>query len=126
MDPEAEFQTKFLRVLLLLLTPLQFFLKISISSNSRNLLGISSHSHNLLHISTVKLLYTVKEKGGKSDRKLYLLPYSLRKPDKDQVWELSKLCPETSMKLYVHEYGFWTCLYEVLKTLEWAMDPGLS
>ncbi len=24
-----------------------------------------------------------------------------------QVWELSRLCPETSNKLYVHEYGFW-------------------
>ncbi len=25
----------------------------------------------------------------------------------NQVWELSRLCPETSMKLYVHESGFW-------------------
>jgi hypothetical protein len=23
------------------------------------------------------------------------------------AWELSRLCPETSMKFYVHEYGFW-------------------
>ncbi len=30
---------------------------------------------------------------------------SIQKP---QVWELSRLCPETSMKLYVHEFGFFT------------------
>ncbi len=28
---------------------------------------------------------------------------SIQKP---QVWELSRLCPETSTKLYVHEFGF--------------------
>jgi hypothetical protein len=38
-------------------SPLQLCLEISISSNSRN----------LLHISTVQLLYTVKEKGEKPD-----------------------------------------------------------
>jgi hypothetical protein len=38
----------------------------------------SSNSRNLLRISTVKLLYTVKDKGGKSDRKPYLLPYGFR------------------------------------------------
>jgi hypothetical protein len=43
------------------LSPLQLCLEISISSNSRN----------LLHISTGHLLYTVKEKGGKPDRKPY-------------------------------------------------------
>ncbi len=31
-------------------------------------------------ISTVQLLYTVKEKGGKPDRKPYPLPYGLRNP----------------------------------------------
>ncbi len=30
---------------------------------------ISSNSRNLLHISSVQLLYTVKEKEGKPDRK---------------------------------------------------------
>jgi hypothetical protein len=25
---------------------------------------------------------------------------------KAQVWELSRLCPETSKKFYVHEFGF--------------------
>ncbi len=29
---------------------------------------------------------------------------SIQKP---QVWELSRLCQETSTKLYVHELGFW-------------------
>ncbi len=38
----------------------------------------------------------------------YPLPYGLRNQksiQKPQVWELSRLCPETSMKLYVHEFG---------------------
>ncbi len=34
-----------------------------------NLFHISSNSRNLLYISTVKLLYTVKDKGGKPVRK---------------------------------------------------------
>jgi hypothetical protein len=46
--------------------PLQLCLEIFISSNSRN----------LLLFSTVKLLYTVKEKG----RKPYSLPYVIRNP----------------------------------------------
>jgi hypothetical protein len=33
-----------------------------------------------ISISTVKLLYTVKEKGGKPVRKPYLLSYILRNP----------------------------------------------
>ncbi len=33
-----------------------------------------------LTVSTVQLLYTVKEKGGKPDRKLYPLPYGLCNP----------------------------------------------
>jgi hypothetical protein len=31
--------------------------------------------------------------------------HRVRKP---QVWELSKLCPKTSTKLYIHEFGFCT------------------
>jgi len=42
--------------------------------------SISSNSRNLLRISTVRLLYTVKEEGGKPDRKPYPLPYGLRNP----------------------------------------------
>jgi hypothetical protein len=33
-----------------------------------------------LTVSTVHLLYTVKEKGGNPDRKPYPLPYGLRNP----------------------------------------------
>ncbi len=33
-----------------------------------------------LTVSTVQLLYTVKEKGGKPDRKPYPLPYGLKNP----------------------------------------------
>jgi hypothetical protein len=56
------------------------------------------------------LLHTVKEKGGKPDRKPYALPYGLKNPyiQKPQVRELSRLCTETLMKLYVHEFAFCT------------------
>jgi hypothetical protein len=55
---------------------------------------------------------TVKEKGGKADRKPYPLPNSLRTPYRNLKYEkLSRLCPETSTKFYVHEFGFWTLLY---------------
>jgi hypothetical protein len=33
-----------------------------------------------LTVSTVQILYTVKEKGGKPDRKPYPLPFGLRNP----------------------------------------------
>ncbi len=68
-------------------------------------ISISSNSCSLLRISTIKLLYTGKEKGGKPDRKPYPFPYVLRNL---QFWELLRLCPETSTKLYVHEFGFWS------------------
>jgi hypothetical protein len=45
-------------------------------------------------------VYTVKENGGKTDRKLenpYPLPYGLRNPYRNlKSVELSRLCPETS------------------------------
>jgi hypothetical protein len=54
-------------------------------------------------------VYCIKEKGGKHDRKPHPLPYSLRNPYKNlKSGELSRLCPETSKKLYVHEFGFCT------------------
>jgi hypothetical protein len=58
----------------------------------------------------VQLLYTVKEKGGKPNRQPYPLPYGLRNPYRNLKPEnyISKLCPETSMKVYVHEFGFWS------------------
>ncbi len=58
------------------------------------------------------LLYTVKKKGGNPNRKPYTLPYGLGNPQKPHVWELSRLCPETSMNLYVHEFGFWSASEE--------------
>jgi hypothetical protein len=81
MSPEAEFldeiQTKVLNVFLLAIHChlYSFEFEISLSSNSRILLCISSNLRNLLHISTVKELYTVKEKGGKPERKPYPIPY---------------------------------------------------
>ncbi len=60
-----------------------------------------------LMISRIQLLYTVKESGGKPDRKPYPPSLWLKKSiQKPHVWELSWLCPETSTKLYVHEFGF--------------------
>ncbi len=44
-----------------------------------------------------------KEKGGIPPT-LWFKKY-IQKP---QVWELSRLCPETSTKFYVHEFGFCT------------------
>ncbi len=38
-------------------------------------------------ISTVQLLYTVKEKGGKPDRKPHHLPYGLRNPYRNLKYE---------------------------------------
>jgi hypothetical protein len=52
---------------------LQLCLEISISSNSRNLLQFLQFS----------FLYTVKDKGGKPDRKQYSLSYGLRNPYKN-------------------------------------------
>ncbi len=51
-------------------SPLQLALRFFISSNSRN----------LLCIPIIQLMYTVKEKGGKTDRKPYPLSYGLRNP----------------------------------------------
>ncbi len=40
--------------------------------------------------STVQLLYTIKEKGGKPDRKPYPLPYGLRNPFRNLTSENSQ------------------------------------
>jgi hypothetical protein len=89
---EAEFldeiQTKPLRV---------FFFAIQKTSTALP-------SLNLYFISA--LLYTVKVKGGKPDRKPHPLPYGLRNPYRNlKSGEFSRLCPETSKKLYVHKFG---------------------
>jgi hypothetical protein len=49
------------------------------------------------------LTVSVKEKGGKPKRKPYPLLYDLRNPSLRTL----KIFPETSMKLYVHEFGCW-------------------
>ena len=75
ISPEAEFleeiQTKVLRVFLL--------------ASHSNLCSLELRFKFLkltqpLTVSTVQLLYTVKEKGGKPDRKPYHLSYGLRNP----------------------------------------------
>jgi hypothetical protein len=41
------------------------------------------------------------------DRKPYPLPIWFKKSiQKPQVCELSRLCPEISKKVYIHEFGF--------------------
>ncbi len=77
-----EIQTKVFRGFLLSIHSHlhSFALIFQFFSNSRNLLCISPSSHNLLHISTVQLLYTVKENGGKPRENHMPLPYGLRNP----------------------------------------------
>jgi hypothetical protein len=43
-----------------------------------------------LTVSTIQLLYTVKEKGGKPGRKPYPLPYGLRIPYRNLMSENSQ------------------------------------
>ncbi len=53
------------------------------------------------------LLYTVKEKGRKPDRKPHPLPFDLRNPYRNLKSEKRtlKIMP-INKKLYVHEFGF--------------------
>ncbi len=82
---------------------------------------ISSNSHNLLQW----LQYTGKEKGGKPDRTIPPSLWFKKSTQKHQVWELSRLCLETSTKLYVHEFGFWCGLpcWTIYEKLEEAFSP---
>ncbi len=80
-----------------------------------------------LTVSTVQLLCTVKEKGGKSEKNPYSLSSlwfkkSIQKP---QVWELLRLCTETSTKLYVHEFGFSTHKLRLIDRTESTWGGGL-
>ncbi len=68
-------------------SPLQLCLEISISSNSRNLL-------QFLQCATVHCKGERRKTWQKTTP-----PFLWFK--KSQVWELSRLCPETSKKLYV-------------------------
>ncbi len=54
--------------------------------------------------STLLADFTPPSPWRKSCLKLVCNRLCIRKP---QVWELSRLCQETSTKLYVHEFGFW-------------------
>jgi hypothetical protein len=57
-------------------------------------------------------MYTVKEKGGKTDRKPYPLPYGLRNPYRNLNSESSQdYAQKPQMKLYVHEIVFFTLRY---------------
>jgi hypothetical protein len=70
---------------------------------SQSPLYYSFASRFLFFKITQPLTISVKEKGGK--------PPSLRftkSMQKPHVQELSRLFPETSMKLSVHEFGFWS------------------
>jgi hypothetical protein len=73
--PEAEFldenQTKFLRAFLL-------SIQSHICSFTFRFILLQTHTTTYSFYSSV--LYTVKEKGGKPDRKSYSLPYGLRNP----------------------------------------------
>jgi hypothetical protein len=55
-----------------------------------------------LPISTVHLLYIVKEKGGKPDRKPYLLLFALRNPYRNLKFENSQDYAQKPQ----HEFGF--------------------
>ncbi len=108
-NTEAEFldeiQTKVLRVFLLAIhshlncIALRFlFLRTQPTSY------VYLHTHATFYVFLQFSYCKLEGEGGKPDRKLYPLHCGLRK--KPQVWELSRLCPETSTKLYVHEFGF--------------------
>jgi hypothetical protein len=70
------------------------------------------------------LPYTVKDIVGKLDRKPHPLPYGSGKPCRNSK-ELSRLCPENSKNLHVHEFGFCTCwsISSSSLLLRWATIP---
>ncbi len=94
---------------------LQLRLEIFISSNSRNLLQF---------LQSVPVLC----KGERRKTWWKTIPPSLRYKksiQRSQLWELSRLCPETSTKLYVHEIGFstWMLLF-LMHRSKAAKDSG--
>ncbi len=66
-----------------------------------------SNSCNLLFISTVKLLYTVQEKGGNPDRKPYPLLYGLRNSYRNLKSENAQDYALKPPQNCTHEFGFW-------------------
>jgi hypothetical protein len=70
--------------------------------------SISSNSRNLLPFSTVKLLFTVKKKGGKADRKPHLLPHGLRNLYSNLKSEnFQDYAQKPQLNCTVHEFCFW-------------------
>jgi hypothetical protein len=51
-------------------------------------------------------LYTVKEKGGKPDRKPYPLPYGLRIHAETSSLRTLKIMPKNLTEIVFHEFGF--------------------
>jgi hypothetical protein len=100
-------KTKVLRVFLLAIHS-HLCLEISISSNSRNLLQFLE-------------FLTVHWKGENRKTWWKTMPPSpsfKKSIQKSHVWELSRLCPETLTKLYIHEFGFWTMCPRMTCTLK--------
>jgi hypothetical protein len=69
----------------------------------------------LLTVTSTNGFYFPPPPFSKSGLKLVLCKQYIRKP---QVWELSRLCPETSRKLYIHKFGFWIHADEKVRTLK--------
>ena len=74
-------------------------------------------THATSYSFSCALMYTVKEKGGKPERKSH--PYGLRNPYRNfKLGKLSRSCSETSKKSYVREFSFWMSkLIRVVKTI---------
>jgi hypothetical protein len=97
-----EIQTKVIRV---------FILAISshLYSFGLRFLFLQTHATSYKFYSSATVQYTVKEKGGKPDRKTHTPPFGIRNPCRNIKSENSQDCaqaPETSTKLYVNEFGF--------------------
>ncbi len=78
---------------------LKIFLLLRVTSTALRFLFLQIHVTSYSFYSA--LLYTIKKKGGKPDIKPQPFPMVL-----EIHTELSRSCPETSKKLYVHEFGF--------------------
>jgi hypothetical protein len=88
-------------------------------------LFLQTHATSYSFFQRVTVLpYTVKDIGGKIDRKSHPLPFGSGKPCRNSK-ELSRLCPETSKKWYIHEFDFCTCwsISSSSLLLRWATIP---
>ncbi len=100
MSSEAEFldetQTKVLGVFLL-----------AIHSHIYSFLFLQTHATSYSFYSSVTILYTVNETGGKPEKKTIPLPYGLRNLYRNLKSENFQDCAQKPQrKLYVHEFGF--------------------